>query len=431
MQALVGWFGASTPPPAQQVSWRRVLLPAMAGLCIGLVFLVAGLEASGFSSTGPFTVGAHWGLAEGLAERGVEVTVASEVGYDGQWFLALAEDPLLRGDLARRFDNPRYRAGRPLQSWLGWLLGAGRPVAIPLALLAIGPLAVGLGCAATARIMSASGRGRSWGLAFALVPGVGVGVALATAEPLALALAAVGLSLALDRRPGLAGLAFAGAALAKETYLAFAVAAGLHLVLARPAGLGARLRAAVLAVAPAVAALAGWWVYLLGQVPALPDRGVALNVTAPLGLPLAGWPRWLWALGHYSPPTVLDAPGPAGAAFVAASLALIAAGIVLGLRRRSLPARCALVLGGYATLVGGLLATQFYSAMRVLAPCVFAALLAVATKATTRPHPAERGRPTRQPGEELAAHEAESFSTATISTSGPSSRNRSPAPRNQ
>jgi hypothetical protein len=387
MQALVGWVGASTPPPAQQVRWRDVLLPAVAGLCIGLVFLVAGLKPSGFSSTGPFMVGAHWGLAEGLAERGVQVTVASRVGYDGQWFLALAEDPLLRGDLARRFDNPRYRAGRPLQSWLGWLLGAGRPVGIPLALLAIGPLAVGLGCAATARIVGAFGRRRSWGLAFAFVPGVGVGVALATAEPLALALAAVGVSLALDRRAGLAGLAFAGAALTKETYLAFAVAAGLHLVLVRPAGLGARLRAAVLALAPGVAALAGWWVYLVGQVPALPDRGVALNVTAPLGLPLSGWPRWLWVLGHYSPPTVPDAPGPAGAAFVAASLALIAAGVVLGLRRRSLPARCALILGGYATLIGGPVVALFYSAMRILAPCVFAALLAVATEATTRPRP--------------------------------------------
>ncbi|HEX3200762.1 MAG TPA: hypothetical protein VHW42_02340, partial [Actinomycetes bacterium] len=65
------------------------------------------------------------------------------------------------------------------------------------------------------------------------MPGVWAGAALATAEPLGLALAALGLSLVLDRRSGLAGLAFAGAALTKESYLAFAVAAGLHLLLDR------------------------------------------------------------------------------------------------------------------------------------------------------------------------------------------------------
>ena len=60
-------------------------------------------------------------------------------------------------------------------------------------------------------------------------------------------------------------------------------------------------------------------------------------------------------------------------------LLLIGAGLVVGLLGRSLPARCGLVFGGYASLIGGVLATQFFSALRVLAPCVFAAMLAVAT----------------------------------------------------
>jgi hypothetical protein len=379
MSRLFGWLGASTPPPAEPARWRSVLPPGVAGACLGLLFLVLGLAPTGFAPTGPFQVGEYWGLGEELAARGVAVATEPGIGYDGQWYLALAQDPLLRQDLTRRFDNPRYRAGRPLQGWLGWLLAAGRPGAVPLGLLALGPLAVGVGCAATARILSAFGRSPAWGLGFALVPGVWAGVAVATAEPLGLALAALGLSLVLDRRVGLAGLAFAGSALTKESYLAFAVAAALHLLLDRSAAVPARLRAAALALVPGLAALAGWWLYLVTRVPVYPDRGWLMPAMSPLGLPFTGWPRWLWALGHFRPPIVPDAPSPADAVLMAGCLLLIGAGLVLGLLRRSLPARCGLVFGGYASTVGGLLATQFFSALRVLAPCVFAAMLAVAT----------------------------------------------------
>jgi hypothetical protein len=391
MSRLFGWLEASTPPPAEQARWRAVLPPGLAGGCLGLLFLVAGLAPTGFSPTGPFQVGEQWGLGEELAARGVTVTTEPGIGYDGQWYLALAYDPLLlRQDLTRQFDNPRYRAGRPLQGWLGWLLAAGRPGAIPLALLALGPLAVGVGCAATARILSAFGRSPAWGLGFALVPGVWAGVALATAEPLGLALAALGLSLVLDRRVGLAGLAFAGAALTKETYLAFAVAAGLHLLLDRSAAPPARLRAVALALVPGLAALAGWWLYLVTRVPVYPDRGWVGVVV----LPFTDWPRWLWALGHYQAPTVPDAPDRGGAMLVAGCLLLIGAGLVVGLLRRSLPARCGLVFGGYASLLGGVLPTQFFSTLRLLAPCCFAALLAVASGPMAR-----RRLAVRRPGE--------------------------------
>jgi len=84
-------------------------------------------------------------------------------------------------------------------------------------------------------------------------------------------------------------------------------------------------------------------------------------------------------LGHYQPPTVADTPGPGGAMLVAGCLLLIAAGLVAGLLRRSLPARCGLVFGGYASLLGGVLPTLFFSTLRLLAPCAFAALLAVAS----------------------------------------------------
>jgi len=177
MSRLFGWLGASTAPPVEQARWRAVLAPGVAGVCLGLLFLVGGLAPAGFAPTGPFQVGEYWGLDEALAARGVAVTTEPGIGYDGQWYLALAHDPLLlRQDLTSRFDNPRYRAGRPLQGWLGWLLAAGRPGAVPLGLLALGPLAVGLGCAATARILSAYGPSPVWRWGSRPCPGCGPGL---------------------------------------------------------------------------------------------------------------------------------------------------------------------------------------------------------------------------------------------------------------
>src|SRR5262249_56745499 len=97
--------------------------------------------------------------------------------------------------------------------------------AVRAALLAVGLLATGLGCAATGGLLAGYRLSRWWGLAFAGIPGAVVGVMFGTAEPLALGLSALGLSLATGRRPLAAGLAFAAAGLAKETYLGFALAA--------------------------------------------------------------------------------------------------------------------------------------------------------------------------------------------------------------
>lgn len=68
---------------------------------------------------------------------------------------------------------------------------------MPYALLVVGVLAVGLGVAASARLIPSIGLSRWWGLSFAFIPGVVVGWTHVTAEPLALALAALGLSLAV------------------------------------------------------------------------------------------------------------------------------------------------------------------------------------------------------------------------------------------
>ncbi len=49
-------------------------------------------------------------------------------GYDGQFYVQMAIDPLLRDPgIDHAMDNPGYRAHRILFSWTAWLLGLGQP----------------------------------------------------------------------------------------------------------------------------------------------------------------------------------------------------------------------------------------------------------------------------------------------------------------
>jgi hypothetical protein len=373
----------AAPAPARQPGWRAVVGVAAAGLLVGGLLLVLQFARLGWDPTAPFVVGTSWGLDEQLAARHLDVQITPGNGYDGQWFLGLAYDPALGQRLASSFDMPRYRAGRPLQSVAGWLLAGGRAGAVPVGLLAVGPLAVALGSAATGRLVAAWGRSPWWGLSFALVPGVVVGVAFATAEPLALALAALGLSLVLDRRPVPAGLAFAGAALTKESYLAFAVAAAAWLAL----GGGrrrARLAGAAAVVVPGLVLLGLWWAYVAWRIPASAADAEAAGAVGP---PLAGWVHALGMVigGDYVP----DAPvGPLGAMLLAGSLAVAIAATVLGLRRATLLGWTGLLLGLYGLFLSGELLGRFLSSMRALAPTVLAAVLAiVAFQGTPREPP--------------------------------------------
>jgi hypothetical protein len=356
-----------------------VVSVAVAGLLVGCLLLVLQFVRLGWEPTGPFVVGTSWGLDEELAARHVQVRVTPGHGYDGQWFLGLAYDPMLRERLAASFDMPRYRAGRPLQAVVGWLLAGGRASAIPLALLAVGPLAVALGSAATGRLVAACGRSPWWGICFAVVPGVVVGVTFGTAEPLALAFAALGLSLALDRRSIASGFAFAGAALTKESYLVFAVAAAAWLALGVGKRRSARFAEAAAVLAPGVLMLGLWWAYVAWRIPAGADEGQAVGVVGP---PLAGWGQALGMVirGDYVP----DAPvGPLGAVLLVGSLVATVAATVLGIRRATLLGRTGLLLGLYGLVLSGELLGRFLSSMRVLAPTVLAACLAIAAELAT------------------------------------------------
>jgi hypothetical protein len=372
-----------------QPAWAAVLPVAVAGLLLGCVVLGLQLVRLGGEETAPFFVGTSWRLDEQLAARGVRVRVEPGHGYDGQWFLGQAYDPLLADRLAAGFDMPRYRALRPLQPILGWLLALGRPAAVPFALLAVGPLAVAGGCAACGRLVAAFGRSRWWGLGFGLVPGVAVGVAFATAEPLGLALAAAGLSLALDGRWWPAGLALGAAALTKETYLAFAGATALWLLFRPgPGPARARLGPALAVILPGVAGLGLWGLHVLASLPASRTDTAGAELFT---VPLAGWAHTVGRVagGDY----VADAPvGPLGPALAVGTLALLLVGVAVAVRRLAvLPGWVGLLVGGLGLLLTGWLLDRWLSSMRALAPSVLAAGLVLVTAG--RPALRRRRRP--------------------------------------
>src|SRR5262249_17488741 len=141
----------------------------------------------------------------------------SPAGYDGQYFLYVAQDPIR----AKAYvDDPPYRYGRIVYPFLARALALGRQSAIPLALVPVHDLAVVLGTFALATLLRRHGRSPWYALIFAVYPGVYVAVQRDLSEALAYALTACAVALFDRARPSdLAASAalFAVAILTRET----------------------------------------------------------------------------------------------------------------------------------------------------------------------------------------------------------------------
>jgi hypothetical protein len=158
--------------------------------------------------------------------------IQSPSGYDGQFFLYIAQDP---AGAKPYVDTPSYRYGRIGYPLLARALALGRQDTIPFMLVGINVLAVAVGAFALAVFLRRHGQSPWYGLLFAAYPGVYISVLRDLSEALAYALAACAVAV-FDRSPGLRTLVassalFAVAALTRETTLVFAVACALALSL--------------------------------------------------------------------------------------------------------------------------------------------------------------------------------------------------------
>ena len=109
--------------------------------------------------------------------------------YDGAFFYAIARDPLAIGEAHHLLREAPYYWGHPGYGWLAWLAsGAGRPGAVPDALLAVGLLSMLVAGAAASVLARLVGWTPWGGLVVALNPGLVFAVNSDTSEPLGAAL---------------------------------------------------------------------------------------------------------------------------------------------------------------------------------------------------------------------------------------------------
>lgn len=240
----------------------------------------------GGDTTGPFLVGASSANVPGRWP--IEVRPASSAeGYDGQFFLALALDPLMRTPLVDALDDASYRGRRILWSATAWALSEGVPGAAPLVLQLLMIFAVGGGSFAIAAWAETHGASAFWSLAYALNLGVLVCSWRMLGDSISVSLLVGAVATASSQRSvptALPWLLLGLAILQKETAM-LALPALATSVPAR-----GRRKAAAAAIACGLAIVA-WWTYARNSGGGSHDFRFAIVFDAPLR-------GWLTSVSH-------------------------------------------------------------------------------------------------------------------------------------
>jgi hypothetical protein len=260
-----------------------ILLPALAATLFHLGLLARYVV----HSRGDLSI-----LVAAGKERAAEAPYAAvrcplgQLGYDGQYYYALAQDPWRRHQVG--IDIAPARQLRILYPALCWLLSGGDRERLFWVMPAVNLAAIGALAALGAWLALRHGRSGWWGFVLPLAVNPGLPALRNLADPLA-TLALVGLLAAwLVRAPAwVVGLTAAAAALGREQNVAI-------VVLLLGAGVWARRWREAAALALAVLVWAGWAVTLgvaYGGWPFLPGQG---NFGGPLEGYLFRWSH----LGH-------------------------------------------------------------------------------------------------------------------------------------
>jgi hypothetical protein len=218
------------------------------------------------------------------------LTVASEFGFDGQFYYRLANAPFSTDRFVEgvRFDLPALRAQRVLYPLLAWgaSLG-GRPGAVPWALLGVNLVAMAAVGGLAGALARNSGRHALWGLVIATYPGFAYSLSLDLTEIVATAFVLSGILALRTLHYWVAAVALALALLSRETTVIVPVGVLLvwcwdrlratHTSLPSPDGRAARSAIIALAV---FAAWQGWLWHQWGALPVSVSSGQ--NVRFPL-----------------------------------------------------------------------------------------------------------------------------------------------------
>jgi hypothetical protein len=221
-------------------------------------------------------------------------------GYDGQFYHAMAHDPLVRTDAWRHLDDPRLRYRRILAPLAAWLMSLGQGRFVDAAYDVVLAAAVFLGAWAFGTVARLREQSAGWGAFFLLVPATAISMDRMTPDVVLAALtAALGVAI-LAGRQRLALAMVLLAPLVRETGWLLPLGYGASLLLTRDWRRAGLVAAAGL---PAVA----WYAYVHHVLPAQPYPLLAL--------PLQG----MWSAAFH-PPSEAAAESLAGALMRAAGL---------------------------------------------------------------------------------------------------------------
>jgi hypothetical protein len=211
---------------------RRVL-PVV--LCVAVFYsIVVSLRLEQHGALWFVHIGSHF-LSAAHTSSVIRPSIGAQnaLGYDGQYYFALAADPAHARDYMGGLEGVVY--SRMFYPAVARAASAGSVRALPYAMLVVNLLAVLAGTAAVALWLVKRGFSPWPALLYGLFPGLIVTVFRDLTEPLAFGLAAIAV-LAFDRRRTrrlvLSAVLFALAVLTRETIVPFALAGAVALALA-------------------------------------------------------------------------------------------------------------------------------------------------------------------------------------------------------
>ncbi|MBU6422434.1 MAG: hypothetical protein KGJ98_10295 [Chloroflexota bacterium] len=207
----------------------RPLATALAALLFGCAVVAVQLAREGDVSA--FVRAAPPWVDPASAPSGLRVGTA---GYDGQFYYALALDPLTdrRTEHGVTFDRPAYRQQRIVYPLLGWAVSLGQAGRVPWSLVLVnlvGLFAIGL---IGAQLALGARRHALWGLLFPLYPGFVITVTSDLTEIVAAVFVLAALLWLRGQRTLRAAGALSLAVLSRETTVLLAATAGLGALVA-------------------------------------------------------------------------------------------------------------------------------------------------------------------------------------------------------
>ena len=216
-------------------------------------------------------------LPEALRSR-IECTPRPGDGFDGQFFLYLAYDPLLTEGVEAGLDFPRVRARRILSSWIAALLTGWGALASPGAVLLVLQILCGaafVALAATQLVPARASPAARWTtiLGLACAPFVLLSIDKSTTENLASLLLVLSIVATRTRRLRSGAACAALAMLAKDVTALWPAAVLIDALVRRD---GRRVRLFALSFVP----LALWYASILTRFPGW--QGVTEAITVPL-----------------------------------------------------------------------------------------------------------------------------------------------------